>query len=129
MKLLANNYILVALSFVTACIGFIAGFVARDFQWFSRSGSLVVGLGITLVARTAFTKRDLLPDVTSAETQLNLNSPENFRSLGEPIPDYVKTDVAARKAVNVFGPISSFVGTVIWGFGDLLNHLFHFAGK
>jgi hypothetical protein len=126
---LANNGFVVTLSIVAAVAGFVVGYVRRDFYWFARFGALVVGFGIALVSRTAFTGRDLLLNVTAAATRENINSPEHFMKLGEPIPAYVATDVAARKAINLFGPAITFVGTAIWGFGDLLNNLFHFAGK
>ena len=128
-RLLANNRFLVTLSIVAAVAGFITGYVKRDFYWFARFGALVVGFGIALVSRTAFTGRDPLLNVTAADTRENINSPEHFMKLGELIPEYVATDVAARKAINLFGPAITFVGTAIWGFGDLLNTLFHFAGK
>ena len=128
-KLLVNNALLVALSIFLVCTGFVIGYIKQDFYWFSRFGALVVGLGIVLLSRTAFTGRDLLLDVTSADTQVNLNAPEHFEKLGESIPEYVVTDISARKAINILGPVITLTGTVIWGFGDLLNYCFCFVAK
>jgi len=39
-------------------------------------------------------------------------------------PENVKEDVKSRKAVGRFGPWVLFIGTIIWGFADLLNNVF-----
>ena len=103
--------------------GFLQGIYFKDFIWFSRSGSIVVGIGIVLLARTSIVKEDLLLNIESSETPFNVNSPQHFEALGEPVPDFVKNDLASRSAVGVIGPFISFIGTIIWGCGDLLNHL------
>jgi hypothetical protein len=100
----------------------VVGYIKRDFTWFARCGALLVGFGILLVSRTAITGRELLPEVINPDLRLNKNSPAYWRKLGQPVPYWVAADVAARTAMGILGPIISFLGTVIWGFGDLLNH-------
>ena len=121
-----NNRLLVALSIIIAIIGLLAGYTEKDFMWFARSGSLVVAIGILLISRTSFTGRDLLTPIIGAGTEVNVNSPDHFKKLGEPVPKYVLTDVEARNAIGKLGPLVTFAGTIIWGFGDLLNKVFEF---
>jgi hypothetical protein len=122
-KLFSSIPFMTAMATLVAVIGFVQSIYLKDFIWFSRSGSIIVGLGIVLLARTSIVKKDLLLNVTSSDTPFNLNSPEHFKALGEPVPDYVKNDLASRSAIGVVGPLISFIGTIIWGYGDLLNHL------
>ena len=122
-KLFSSIPLMTIVAALFAVGGFAQSIYLKDFIWFSRSGSIVVGLGIVLLARTSIVKEDLLLNIKSSETPFNLNSPQYFEALGEPVPDYVKNDLASRSAVGVVGPIISFIGTIIWGYGDLLNHL------
>lgn len=124
MRALYSNYKLMTLaSMIVAVAGIVQSLFYKDFTWFLRSGSIIVGIGIVLLARTFIVKKDLLLDVTSSETPYNLNSPEHFKALNQPIPDYVKNDLASRAAIGLYGPCISFIGTIIWGYGDLLNIL------
>jgi hypothetical protein len=107
---------------VISIIGFFQSIYCENFVWFARSGSLVVGIGIVLLARTYIVKKDLLLEIQSSETPYNINSPDHFKALDLPVPEYVKNDLASRAAIGVIGPIISFIGTIVWGYGDLLNY-------
>lgn len=122
-KLFSSIPLMIIVAALSAVVGFAQSICLKDFIWFSRSGSIVVGLGIVLLARTSIVKEDLLLHIESSDTHLNENSPQYFEALGEPVPIYMKNDLASRSAIGVVGPIISFIGTIIWGYGDLLNHL------
>ncbi len=121
-NLLSSIPFMTAMAILVAALGVVQSIYLKDFIWFGRSGSLIVGIGIILLARTSIVNKDLLLNIKSSETPFNLNSPEHFHALNQPVPDYVKNDLASRRATGVVGPIISFIGTVIWGYGDLLNH-------
>ena len=121
-KLFSSNHSLSVIAFLFALIGLVQSIYLQDFIWFSRIGSMVVGVGIVLLARPSIVNEDLLPNVQSADTLFNLNSQEHFKALGETVPDYVINDLASRNAIGVIGPIITLLGTFIWGYGDLFNH-------
>ena len=122
-KLFLSIPLMTIVAALSAVVGCAQSIYLKYFIWFSRSGSIVVGLGIVLLARTSIVKEDLLLNIESPDTHLNENGPQYFKALGKPIPIYVKNDLASRSAIGVVGPIISFIGTIIWGYGDLLNHL------
>src|SRR5947207_14926591 len=89
-KLFSSIPSMTAMATLFAVGGFAQSIYLKDFIWFSRSGSIVVGLGIVLLARTSIVKKHLLLNIKSSDTPFNVNSPEHFKALGEPVPDYVK---------------------------------------
>ena len=121
MKKIFSNILFLTISATTiGIIGIIHSIIVQDFIWFQRSGSLIVGIGIILLSRPFIIDKDLLLNIRSSETLHNINSPENFHVLNEQVPDYVLNDQASRKAIGWLGPLISFIGTVIWGYADLL---------
>jgi hypothetical protein len=122
-KYLAKNKFMALVAILIAIVGIGQSIVLKDFAWFQRSGSLIVGVGIVLLARTFIVGKDLLLYIKSAETPYNINSEEHFKFLSQPTPEYIKNDLASRIAIGWIGPLISFIGTVIWGYGDLLNRL------
>jgi hypothetical protein len=58
------------------------------------------------------------------ESGLTQLDPEYYRRRNEPLPDWLIEDRRSRDAVGIFGPILTLLGTLIWGFGDLLNSPF-----
>ncbi len=126
-SILSNHKLMTFAAIVIAIAGIVQSIIYKDFIWFLRSGSIIVGIGIVLLARTYLVKKDLLLDITSSETPYNVNSPEHFKALNQSVPDYVKNDLASRAAIGLYGPCISFIGTIIWGYGDLLNILIYNA--
>ena len=108
---------------LTAIIVMILGFVisvkCNDHLWFQRFGSILVGIGIVLLARTFITRVDIKTPILGEHTRLNIFEKEHYKIIGEEVPDFVKTDIESRKAIGLYGPLISFIGTLIWGFGDL----------
>lgn len=118
-----NTQSMLMLAVLLAIGGLSLSLVAYNFTWFSRAGSLVVAVGITLLSRASVIREDIRTHVIEDETGLSRLNPEHYRQMGEPIPDWVHEDRRTRAAVGVWGPFVSFMGTLIWGFGDLLNGL------
>lgn len=124
-KLLSNNSFLVLSAVFVGVAGFIISFVVRDFMWFARFGSLIVAIGIILLSQATILNIDVSLDVLGAETDLSLFSEEYYARVNEPVPEWVPPHRAARFALGVLGPAVTGIGTIVWGFGDLLNILFH----
>ncbi len=101
--------------------GFAASYVWSDFTCFARSGALIVAIGISLVSGAAITGMDLRSPVIKPTTGLSHLDPEGYKQASEPLPDWLPGQLEARQAAGFLGPLVSFIGTVIWGFGDLLN--------
>lgn len=118
-----NTQSVLRLATLLAIGGLSLSLTAHDFTWFSRSGALVVAVGITLLSRASVIREDILTHVIEGETGLSRLDPEHYRQVGELVPDWVHEDRRTRAAVGFWGPFVSFMGTLIWGFGDLLNRL------
>lgn len=103
--------------------GLFLGYILMDFTWFARFGALIVAVGITLLSRASVIREDIMAHVLETETGLSHLNPEHYRQIGSPIPEWVQVDRRTRRAVGLWGPLVSFTGTLIWGFGDLLNVL------
>jgi hypothetical protein len=122
-KSLSDTRTMLSLATSLALGGFLLGYELHDFTWFSRSGSLVVSVGITLLARATIVHEDIQGHVIQEQTGLSHLNPEHYKQLKEPIPEWVRLNKRTRSAVGVWGPLTTFIGTIIWGFGDLLNNL------
>lgn len=103
--------------------GLTLGYALKDFTWFARFGALVVAAGITLLSRASIVREDIIAHVLQDNTGLSHLDPQHYTKIGQPMPEWVHADQRTRMAVGVWGPLVSFVGTLIWGFGDLLNKL------
>jgi hypothetical protein len=106
---------MVAVAILLSLGGLLIGYVCKDFTWFARFGALL--------SRASLIRQDIMTHVLQSETGLSHLNPEHYKQIGEPVPDWVHEDHQTRAAVGVWGPLVSFIGTLIWGFGDLLNRL------
>ena len=108
---------------LVAIIGFAIGYVSCDYTWFSRSGSLLVGIGIIVLSRTFISGIELHQSVLGAGTGKDVYTSEHHLELGNDVPDYVIEQDRNKLALGRLGPGISCVGTVIWGFGDLVGRI------
>ena len=125
-KLLSNNLIMLAAPVVLVIIGVAVSICSQDFTWFARFGSIITGIGIIILTRPSITGKDIMVGVVMDETGLTQLDPEYYRRRNEQIPDWLLEDRRSRNAVGIFGPLVTLVGTLIWGFADLLNIPFGF---
>ena len=121
--LLASTRAMLAITILLLVAGLLSGYILRDFTWFARCGALIVAVGITLLSRASVIREDIRTPIITDETGLSHLDPEHYEKIGDPTPDWVLLDLRTRAAVGVWGPLVSFIGTLIWGFGDLLNKL------
>lgn len=121
--LLGNTRAMLTLAVLLAIGGLLLSHVLNDFRWFARCGALVVSVGITLLSRASVIREDIRAHVIKDQTGLSHLDPDHYKQINEPIPEWVHEDRRTRAAVGVWGPLVSFIGTLMWGFGDLLNRL------
>ena len=122
-RLLTNNIWLAALAAALFATGFIASIAVQNFIWLNRFGSLIICIGIIIMARPTILGEDIKMHVIMAETNLSDLDPKHYEITGEPVPDFVVQDLKSRIAVGVLGPLIVFIGTLANGFGDLLNNV------
>ncbi len=122
-KIISNNKTMVCISISLFLIGFLHSVIVKDFIWFQRIGAIIVCVGILLLSRPSLINQSLLSEVGMANSPFNSNDPEHYKFIGEPVPEIVSEDSKSRIAVNKLGPLITFIGTVIWGYGDLINRL------
>ena len=78
------------IAFIMFLIGIYTSIKCNDPLWFQRFGSILVGIGIILLARTFITGEDLKLEILGSETGLNIYGEEHYKKIGKPIPEYVK---------------------------------------
>lgn len=120
-RLLGNKWLMLVLAIGGAVAGLAQSFYCHDFMWFARSGSIVVCAGVMLLWNSVLKGRQIL-DVVGVSGFM-LDDPQHYEAVGEPVPDHVWEIRSIKLAVEWFGPIVTFVGTIVWGYGDLLNKL------
>lgn len=122
-RILENTAAMLVAAIGIMSVGLFAGIFTHNFIWFARSGALVQVIGIALLSRASLIGIDIRPHSISSETGLSHLDPIHYEQVEEPVPDWVKTDSRTRAAVGTWGPLVSFIGTLIWAFGDLLDRL------
>lgn len=122
-----NNVIMISASGIILITGILVSVLLCDFSWFSRSGSLITAIGIIILTRPSIIGQDILVSVMMDASGKHSNDPEYYRQNNEEIPETVYEDVKSRKAVGIYGPIITIIGTLVWGYADLLNKIFDFV--
>ena len=132
------------LSFLILIIfGVLPSLLFRNWEWFSRSGSLLVIFGVYIAWRDY--KGEIDGALSNIKTRLKELHKEKIKDINEkekgiinPVVKKGKADNKLSEAVDFihstqdsnksmyenleFGII--FLGTVIWGYGDLLNTIY-----
>lgn len=125
-RFLLSNEILLLTSILSIVCGVLASMYKHDFAWFARSGAIVVAVGIAILSRYILLGVNLKPDIYHLPTGLSQTNPDHYKRLGLPVPSGIQHDYDLKLSIGLLGPIVSFIGTIIWGFGDLLNLLIKF---
>lgn len=109
-------------------VGILASIETGDWTWFSRSGAAVVAIGIVLTSHQIFEHNRHLREYDkrprkSAESHGNYShdwADEN--SIRELIRSRSREEDRWRREFNGFYMLVT--GTLVWGFGDLIERLF-----
>jgi dipeptide/tripeptide permease len=126
-RLLISNLFYISLTIISIAAGFTLSILNSDFNWLSRFGALVICWGILLLARPSLTGKEIGQHITAHDSELSVCDPEYYKRKNENVPGWVVDNVTSRRAVGVFGPLICFIGTLINGFGSLLNQAFGFT--
>ncbi len=105
-------------AFVTLAIGVALSVEQNDWSWFSRSGSLIVVYGIVLTSHHIFVhmrKLDQLQGKRHSQTRRDWARESKY--------DFIHDDVEKSWVNEKSGLLMLIIGTLIWGFGDLLGTL------
>jgi hypothetical protein len=95
----------------------------QDWQWFSRSGSLIVILGIYL------TSSQIIENSRRLGQRVVVNNGNFQRDWARDKDKILRDDRYHEKEIWVMGKCGFnllIMGTFIWGFGDLLPFIFNF---
>lgn len=103
--ILSNTWVLSFLAFLVLLGNYIFSLVTNELHWFQRSGSIVVLLGVLIVARRIVR---LSKEYQNEDWNLPSESAEGKRVLLDQRSEYI------------IGPIVAVIGTIVWGYGDLL---------
>lgn len=99
------EYFLLCIAFVWGIIGFSLAYIFGEGLWFSRSGSVIVLLCAIVEFRLSSLRQKSYEDPKFALK-------EGIMTSGMLPPE--------KKWVSIFAHIQVVVGTIIWGYGDLL---------
>jgi len=104
-KIFSNTWLIFLLAFIVLIGSLFHSMVTNDPQWFQRSGSIIVLLGVLIVARRVIR---LGKDYQNEDWNLPDESSEGKKVLLD------------QRSEFIIGPIIAVVGTIIWGYGDLI---------
>jgi hypothetical protein len=116
-RFLACKWMVFGVAIGALLAGLIAGSLLGDAMWLARSGSIAVAMGIFLMFNGQLNGVDI-QDVWDGD--FKVDDPAGYLAREEGIPEWVATHQSVRMAVERLGPGVTLVGTLVWGFGDLI---------
>ena len=103
---------------LSAGLGLWASVATDDWMWFARSGAVMTALGLVLASRKILIARAdlvaLLADMERADGAERTARLDSFKRLQRDLD---------RQVMEKLGFGLLIVGTIVWGFGDLLGRV------
>lgn len=106
-----------SVALLTLLAGALLGLKLEEWSWFSRSGSLVVINGIILTSHQIIEHIYYLGRAQRREMQVNRDWASHERH------HFLQGDTERLWRSEKCGLYMLIVGTLVWGFGDLINYL------
>ena len=106
-----------AAAFITLMIGAVISIELADWNWFARSGSLVVVYGILLTSQQIIEHMQHLGRQQRRDMMVNRDWGSDARH------HFLHDDHEQRWLSEKNGLTMLIIGTLVWGFGDLINLL------
>lgn len=107
-----------AAAIVTLMIGAVLSIDLDDWSWFSRSGSLIVVYGIILTSHHIFVHMHNLSHMQHRRmSQINRDWARESKH------EFIHDDIEHTWKNEKYGLLMLVLGTLIWGFGDLIGTL------
>jgi len=114
IKFLGDKKAVIGFAIVMAIIGISLSIIKSDWLWFSRFGSLITIAGLLLLSSPSFVKGIYLSNASAF----------GFASLDEDGNTRVTNEEDRKLGSKIFsGIVITILGTVVWGFGDLIGKL------
>jgi len=112
IKFLGNKKAVIIFALLMAVLGGALSVINSDWLWFSRFGSLITIAGLLLISSPSFVKGIYLSNA-SVGFLADMDDEGNT---------VVTTEEDRKIGRKIFsGIIITIIGTVIWGFGDLIG--------
>jgi hypothetical protein len=99
---------LIGIAILIAIISIVSDYYSNNYNWFARSGSIVVLLAAFVEFKISSHIYDDIQRAQFMQTKIEM-----------PVPFKAKPTKAKRK-VSLAAHILLVIGTVIWGYGDLI---------
>lgn len=116
LRRVVRGFLLASLASVAGCVWL--SIALQDWTWFARSGAILTALGLVLASRKILIARAdlvaLLADMENADGAQRTARLESFKRLQRDLD---------RQVMEKAGFGLLIVGTLIWGFGDLVGRL------
>jgi ABC-type phosphate transport system permease subunit len=106
-----------AAALLTLLLGVVLSLEQGDWGWFSRCGALVVVNGIIL------TSHQVIEHMQHLGRQQRRDAMVNRDWAAEEKHHFLHDDHEVRWRSEQYGLYMLIIGTLVWGFGDLLNQL------
>jgi len=114
-KILSNIYLFIILPICAVSASLTASYITGEWHWFGRSGSIVTMAGILLSVRPI-----LRMGVEKYIEQQN--NKDMGTILGDTLKEIEEHDQIKLDVRGLYtGSFMTIVGTLIWGYGDLLG--------
>ena len=104
-EIFSNTYLICFTAILVLGGNLYYSIVTNQAHWFQRSGSIVVLLGVLIVARPV------------------IRLGKNYQNEDWNLPDETdegKKVLLDQRSEYIIGPIVAVIGTIVWGYGDLL---------
>lgn len=112
-KALLNSILIVSLT------GLLPSIYYSDWEWFSRSGALVIIYGVYIVWL------DYQGGIDSALSKIEFAAKEKFGELTDELSKTInQIKISNKKMYQTMEFLILGFGTLIWGYGDLVGELF-----
>lgn len=114
IKFFGNKNAVIVFAISMSLLGVALSIVNSNWFWFSRFGSLITVAGLLLISSPLFTRGIYLSNASAF----------GFAELDGDGNVMVTSDSDRKMGRKIFsGVVITIIGTVIWGFGDLVGQL------
>ena len=117
-RFFSNIFLFASIPLFTLVISLIASFCTKDWTWFSRSGSVMTMAGVILSVR---------PIIRMTFNQYGESKKiiDGGSILGDTPKEIAEDKEERNDLVAIYiGGIFKLLGTLIWGYGDLITKLY-----
>jgi len=112
-KPLASISLWVIVFLLSLTLGVAASVCTSNWEWFGRTGSVATISGLLLIMRPFMRKGSVQQARPGALGEITVDADGNHK-------EYIDTQEIKDGTAALVGAIFTIIGTIIWGFGDLV---------